>query len=83
MEPDKPAWRVVIGTFGVEILNDDRTINRSKLGAIVFGDEEKRRALNRITHPYIQWTMIWEIIKCFLRGERERERERERREIVI
>jgi dephospho-CoA kinase len=39
--------------FGREILNPDQTINRSKLGKIVFGDEEKRMELNRITHPRI------------------------------
>ncbi len=40
--------------FGIEILNADGTLNRRKLGNIVFNDKQKRIALNRITFPYIQ-----------------------------
>jgi dephospho-CoA kinase len=39
--------------FGVEILQADGTLNRRKLGGIVFPDPEKRLALNRITFPHI------------------------------
>lgn len=70
VQPDKPAWRVIIGTFGVDVLNDDRSINRERLGSIIFDNEEERRALNRITHPYIQSAIVWELIKYFLKGER-------------
>ncbi|MGI6403006.1 MAG: dephospho-CoA kinase [Oscillospiraceae bacterium] len=40
--------------FGVDILQADGTLNRRKLGDIVFTDPEKRKTLNRITFPYIQ-----------------------------
>jgi len=40
--------------FGIEILNVDGTLNRRKLGSIVFTDKKKRMRLNRITFPYIQ-----------------------------
>ncbi len=53
LEPGEPAWKDIVGKFGHEILNPDRTINRKKLGDIVFRDEEKREELNRITHPRI------------------------------
>lgn len=53
VERNEPAWREIVEKFGREILNPDQTINRSKLGEIVFGDEEKRMELNRITHPRI------------------------------
>lgn len=53
VERNEPAWREIVEMFGGEILNPDQTINRSKLGEIVFGDEEKRMELNRITHPRI------------------------------
>lgn len=68
VEPGKPAWKVIIGTFGIDILNDDQQLNRSKLASIIFNDEEKRRTLNGITHPYIQSAMLWQLAKCFLRG---------------
>lgn len=37
-----------------DILNTDGTLNRKKLGAIVFSDPKKLKLLNRITHPYIR-----------------------------
>ncbi len=52
-EPDRSAWHDIVTFFGPEILNDDRTINRSRLGALVFGDESKRRKLNEIVHPAV------------------------------
>jgi dephospho-CoA kinase len=49
--PDLPAWREIIETFGAEVLNADRTINRQALGKLVFADPEALRTLNRIVHP--------------------------------
>ena len=43
----------VVAEFGAGILRDDGTLDRSKLGALVFEDEEKRAALNSILHPLI------------------------------
>lgn len=68
VEPGKPAWKAIIGTFGIDILNDDHRLNRSKLASIIFNDEEKRRSLNDITHPYIQGAMLWQLVKYFLKG---------------
>ncbi len=53
VEPGEPAWKDILEKFGHEILNRDKTINRKKLGDIVFRDKEKREELNRITHPRI------------------------------
>lgn len=53
VEPNRPAWNEIRDTFGAEVLNPDGTIDREKLGEIVFNDEEKRKALNEITHPRI------------------------------
>jgi dephospho-CoA kinase len=53
VEPGEPAWNEIVQTFGEAILNSDGTINRGKLGEIVFNDKEKREALNRISHPRI------------------------------
>ncbi|MBQ3947242.1 MAG: dephospho-CoA kinase [Ruminococcus sp.] len=39
--------------FGREVLNDDGTLNRKALGAIVFTDKTKLETLNTIMHPYI------------------------------
>ena len=40
--------------FGDEILNADGTLDRKKLAHIAFSDDEKKAALNRITHKYIK-----------------------------
>jgi dephospho-CoA kinase len=53
VEPGEPAWKEIVEKFGEGILNTDRTIDRNKLGEIVFNDNEKREELNRITHPKI------------------------------
>lgn len=41
----------LIDAFGASIAVDDRTIDRKKLGKIVFSDNEKLRTLESIVHP--------------------------------
>jgi dephospho-CoA kinase len=53
VEPGHDAYNDIVATFGREILSEDGKIERKKLGAIVFGDADKRRQLNAITHPRI------------------------------
>ncbi len=52
-EPHGAAWTGIVRTFGHHILNDDNTINREKLGTIVFRDSKKLKALNGIVHPAV------------------------------
>jgi dephospho-CoA kinase len=49
--PGKEAWKQVTAAFGSKILAEDQTIDRKKLGAIVFGSAEARQRLNAIVHP--------------------------------
>lgn len=58
VEPGESAYRKIVDYFGENILHDDRTINRNKLGQIVFSDEEKRKALNKMVHPEVRKTML-------------------------
>jgi dephospho-CoA kinase len=53
MEPEKPAWKKIVAHFGKKILNEDKTINRSRLGKIIFSDEKERRFLNELMHPLV------------------------------
>ena len=53
LAPATATWSEVVRTFGPEILNSDRTVSRPKLGEIVFANEAKREALNRIIHPAV------------------------------
>ncbi len=58
--PYTNAWKAVVREFGEEILNQDDTINRVKLGKIVFNASEPEEAkialkrLNQIMHPYLK-----------------------------
>jgi len=51
--PDSEGLKLVVADFGNEVLKADGSLDRQKLGAIVFADEEKRRRLNSILHPLI------------------------------
>jgi dephospho-CoA kinase len=53
LDPCSDCYSKVIETFGMDVVEDDGEIDRRKLGEIVFADEEKRRALNGIIHPYV------------------------------
>ena len=44
----------LVTEFGVEILQADGTMNRHRLGNIVFNDKKKRIRLNEIIFPHIQ-----------------------------
>ena len=51
--PNKPAWKKIIKIFGKDILQNDLTIDRKKLGKIVFTNQTLLKKLNEITHPEI------------------------------
>ena len=53
VEPYKAAWNGIVDTFGREVLNEDLSLNREKLGKMVFDDPEKLQSLNQITHPAV------------------------------
>ncbi|WP_243291230.1 dephospho-CoA kinase [Bacillus sp. FJAT-47783] len=53
----EPAYLKIVDTFGNEILQKDKTIDRAKLGSIIFQDETKRKQLNEIVHPAVRSEM--------------------------
>ncbi len=48
-----PALAEIAAEFGPTVLAPDGGLDRAALGAIVFGDEARRRRLEAITHPRI------------------------------
>lgn len=61
VEPGKPAWREIVSVFGKNVLESGGSIDRKKLGGIIFHDPEKREALNSILHPKVideEWRII-------------------------
>jgi len=51
--PGKPAYFHVLDAFGTQILKTDGQIDRSKLGEIVFNDQNKLATLEAIIHPVV------------------------------
>lgn len=59
----------LVSTFGDQVLLPDGSLDRPKLAELVFGDPEKRRALNRIVHPRIAALSAERIAELDRRGE--------------
>jgi dephospho-CoA kinase len=53
-KPETEAWREVVAAFGKQIVASNGTIDREKLGAIIFSNSEARIRLNHIMHPRIR-----------------------------
>jgi dephospho-CoA kinase len=51
--PGSPGLAAVVAAFGEEVLAEDGSLDRPKLGSIVFADPEKLAALNSIVHPLV------------------------------
>lgn len=58
VKPGKPALQEIIEQFGEEILLEDGSLNRQKLGDIIFHNPSKRAILNNIMHPAIRKEML-------------------------
>ena len=70
VKPNTTGWKRVVKIFGDSILNQDQTINRDKLGAIIFNDSNKRKQLNKCLHGLIIFEMLKEIFLILIKGNR-------------
>ena len=52
--PNGEAYHAVVREFGPEILDGDRRIDRTKLGALVFHNPALLEKLSRLVHPPVQ-----------------------------
>jgi len=57
-QPGTKLWQEIVKNFGEEILKPDKTVDRSRLGNFVFGNQEALSKLNAIMHP-----SMYEIVK--------------------
>ena len=53
VEPGTPACREIAAAFGKDMLKADGSVDRERLGAVVFADPAKRTRLEAIIHPYV------------------------------
>jgi dephospho-CoA kinase len=59
--PGQPALKEIVDTFGREFLRKDGTLDRPRLGDLIFSDPTARTWLNAITHPHIRARMAEEV----------------------
>jgi dephospho-CoA kinase len=57
VEPGQPALRMIVQHFGQAVLQADGSLDRKKLGTLVFAEPSERKALEQITHPAIRAVM--------------------------
>jgi dephospho-CoA kinase len=53
MAVDGEAYPAIVSEFGGGILEEDGSINRRKLAAVVFGDPDRLARLNALVHPAV------------------------------
>lgn len=58
MEPDEIIYKKVVEEFGDNILAEDKTIDRGKLGSLVFNNDDMLKKLNSIVHPAVKEDII-------------------------
>ena len=68
VEPGEPALAQIVEEFGRDVLQPDGTLDRKKLGAVVFGDAARRRRLEQITHPAIRDRFLRHLAELEARG---------------
>lgn len=67
VKPGETALAEIAAAFGTQYLLPDGTLNRKKLGELVFSDQKKLQELNRITHPKITERIIKLLQGCSAR----------------
>ncbi len=53
LEPGQPVYDQVVTEFGPEVLAADKSVDRAKLGAIVFAEPARMARLNQLIHPHV------------------------------
>jgi dephospho-CoA kinase len=54
VQPGKGAWKEIVETFGANVLQSDKTLDRKKLRTVVFDNPEARKKLEAIIHPKVR-----------------------------
>ncbi|MGE7980907.1 dephospho-CoA kinase [Solibacillus sp. NPDC093137] len=58
VEPGTPTLKKIAEAFGPEVIAQDGSMDRVKVGSIIFHNEEMRQTLNGIIHPAIREEML-------------------------
>ena len=61
MRQGEMAYQRILEHFGTGILDDQKEIDRAKLGSLVFADEKELQSLNQIVHPAVKEYILADI----------------------
>jgi len=70
VEPGSEGLQAVVAAFGPEVLGTEGSLDRGKLGALVFADPGARDRLNGIVHPRIRAATVERAQELEQRGTR-------------
>jgi dephospho-CoA kinase len=68
VRPGTEVFRALAQAFGPDVVAADGTLDRQRLGRVIFGDAAARARLNALTHPAIR-RRIWEEIDQVRRAD--------------
>ena len=68
VEPGQPALAAIAEEFGRDVLRPDGTLDRKRLGAIVFADPARRQRVEAITHPAIRDRFLARLAELLAQG---------------
>ena len=73
VEPSTPAYKRIVSHFGPSVVAQTPTgptLDRARLGALIFDSPSERAVLNSIVHPAVKKRMVWELMRYWLKGQR-------------
>lgn len=63
VEPGRPALRRIAERFGEEVIDETGRLDRQRLAAVAFADDDSRTALEAITHPAINQEFMRRVVE--------------------
>ena len=69
VEPNSQGAREIRKTFGSDVFEEDESLNRQKLGSLIFSNAENRQKLDELLQPLIKIMILDEIEEYHQKGE--------------
>lgn len=69
VEPNSQGAREIRKAFGSDVFEEDGSLNRQRLGALIFSNAENRQKLDDLLQPLIKITILNEIEEYRQKGE--------------
>jgi dephospho-CoA kinase len=66
--PGSPGLAEIARTFGPDVIAPDGTLDRKRMGALVFADPRARRRLEAVTHPAVRRAVAEETARLAAQG---------------